>query len=203
MPLDRPRAQAELRGDGLVAQPARGRREDLEFSRGERLEADSAGATGDRDGTGVGFHECSDLAQRHRPRRIVGQQDVVRALEFDQPRVRDPARLPRPRSRTSSSGHRSLQDQRGRPANLRHFSRRCRRPGARSGSPRRSPARSRVAGGHRTSCICCSVASGMKMRVKTRRNSGPSFAQPTQQSVRLLLGKGVAVGTPAGRRPCR
>ena len=117
-----------------------------------RGESGSTGRSGCRglERPPVRLEERRDLVDEHLPRRLVGEQDVVAALERDEPRARDQRGRPRPRCRTSSTGRRSP----GGPASVPRSGRarrRCRPPGARSGSRPRSRARSTCAGGRRTS----------------------------------------------------
>ena len=144
--LDGPRAERQRRGD-LLVRPALGAElEDLALPGRERVERQLAA----RPAAALRLDERRDLVDERRPGRLAGEEDVVPAVERDEPRTPDLRRDPDGvvERRRPVAGRLEDQRRRGDPRRCR---RRCRPAGGRSGSRPRSPARSTCAGGRRTS----------------------------------------------------
>ena len=196
MPFDGARAQPKLGGDGLVVQAARHQSEHLELARREGLDGFEAMPVV---GPPIGFEEGADLVHERRPGRLVGKQDVVRAIELDEASVRDATGdLDCIVERRGVIAER-LEDERRRADARQLVGDIDRLPPSRLATAFSGEVVIRCRASNQR--ICSSLASGMKMRVKTRRKSGSSFAQPTRIMLRKVSSSASASSSNDTGRP--
>ena len=179
MSLDGPATQREGHGD-LVIRPALGRQlQDVALARGKRLGVPGGRALRVR--ATVRLQERRHLLDEHAPGRLVREKDVVAALEGDEAGPRDRAETVTALSNVVERSPIACSTIVG--AVIRD------RSSAMSTCWRATRLATALAGEvdirwrSSNQRICSSVASGMNRLVKTRRNSGSSFAQP----IRIML----------------
>ncbi len=170
----------------------------MSSSRGEIRAATSSCRTSGS-GPTIRLEEVGHLAHEHRPRRLVGEDDVVVAVEAHEPRAADAGRRGGERGGTHSSGRRGCgsrasADRARAAATSSRSTCRCARE---TTAVSVSHARCCRSSSHR---ICSSVPPGIIMLLKTRRNSDVGRAHPTRISASNAASSSSSSGVAAASR---